>query len=415
MKYPSALFVVAASFFMFAGFAQAEDVSLTVSVQDDGSELRSFTIPTTDEAGGAELTVTDLGSDGVPEIIVSLGFGSEAIVAVYDQHGDRIMDFSAYHEGMQTGVTTTACDITGDGVKEIITGTQYGGGPHIRTFSNYGEVIDDGFFAYDESFRGGVSVSCADIDNDGSNELVTSPGPTGGPHVKIWNWNGSSWDLEQEFFAFDASETSGVIPLALGGELYLALRDSDLPVMKYQNNIMSSYLGRVGVITSLYKTDSGVTYTTDSYRASGDLDLDGNLEVLSTQTRNLFSGYTDTKRIVVDLSEQRLYAYESGILRNSFLISSGLNNATPVGEHNILAKVPYVHYAWFYGSGSSSNYDLGIVPYNLRFYPHIYIHYAYWHDNFGQPMSRGCVNVNLENMMWIYNWADEGIPVEVKT
>jgi hypothetical protein len=36
-----------------------------------------------------------------------------------------------------------------------------------------------------------------------------------------------------------------------------------------------------------------------------------------------------------------------------------------------------------------------------------YIHGAFWHDNFGQPMSGGCVNVAYENMEPLYNWADE--------
>ena len=138
-------------------------------------------------------------------------------------------------------------------------------------------------------------------------------------------------------------------------------------------------------------------------------------QLFFTSGRYLFDETTIEQRIEVDVSEQRLYAFERGIMRNSFLISSGKNNATPLGTHNVLAKLPLVHYAWFYGDGSPKNYDLGWIPYNLRFAPHIYIHYAPWHNNFGHPMSRGCVNVNLANMQWVYAWSQEGTIVEIKS
>lgn len=120
------------------------------------------------------------------------------------------------------------------------------------------------------------------------------------------------------------------------------------------------------------------------------------------------------KFITVNLAQQRLRAYENGRLVNTFLVSSGRYGYwTRKGMHSVLAKVPVVHYAWVYAPGSPENYDLGDVPYNLRIYPHTYIHYAYWHNNFGNPMSHGCVNVNAANMKWVYRWADQGVPVLV--
>jgi hypothetical protein len=86
---------------------------------------------------------------------------------------------------------------------------------------------------------------------------------------------------------------------------------------------------------------------------------------------DLFNDGESVKKIIINMEEQRLYVYEYGILRNSFLITSGLNNATPLGNHSVLAKVREVRSAWFYGSGSLLNYDLGWMPYNLRLYTHI--------------------------------------------
>ncbi|MFA6100259.1 MAG: L,D-transpeptidase [Patescibacteria group bacterium] len=132
--------------------------------------------------------------------------------------------------------------------------------------------------------------------------------------------------------------------------------------------------------------------------------------VYSSNPARLGSG----KFIDVSLSEQRIRAYENGKLVNTFLISTGNRRyPTPKGEFSVLAKLPVVRYQWSYGTDHPDNYDLGNVPYNLRVMPHKYIHYAYWHNNFGRVMSHGCINVNLANIKWVYRWADEGIPVSI--
>jgi lipoprotein-anchoring transpeptidase ErfK/SrfK len=148
---------------------------------------------------------------------------------------------------------------------------------------------------------------------------------------------------------------------------------------------------------------------------AADIDGDGSEEIITAEARPQFGDDRGAKSIVIDLSEQRLYAYENGLLSNTFLVSTARPPwTTPLGRHTVTAKVPLVHYAWYYGSSSSENYDLGWVPYNLKFFPHIYIHYAPWHNNFGHVMSHGCVNVALDNILWLYEWAEEKISVEVR-
>ena len=73
---------------------------------------------------------------------------------------------------------------------------------------------------------------------------------------------------------------------------------------------------------------------------------------------------------------------------------------TPEGEFKILDKVPVKHY----GGG---DFDYPNTKWNLHFttdYWRYYIHGAYWHDNFGQQMSHGCVNVDYEHMEPLYWW-----------
>lgn len=113
------------------------------------------------------------------------------------------------------------------------------------------------------------------------------------------------------------------------------------------------------------------------------------------------------KQILVDLSEQMTYAYEDGVLLRSFLVSTGLP-ATPtvVGDFNIYVKYRAVRMT---GPG----YDLPNVPYTMYFYAGYGLHGTYWHNNFGHPMSHGCVNLRTPDAEWLYNWAPVGTPVRV--
>ncbi|GAI33319.1 unnamed protein product, partial [marine sediment metagenome] len=78
-------------------------------------------------------------------------------------------------------------DLNGDGIKEIVTGAGVGGGPHIRVFNRFGDLINPGFFAYNKKFRGGVNVAVGDLNNDGKEEIVTGAGVGGGPQVRIFD------------------------------------------------------------------------------------------------------------------------------------------------------------------------------------------------------------------------------------
>ncbi len=416
--------------------------SLTVQIlSTDGTERSSFPIATGNEAGGAKVAAGDLGNDGVPEIIIANGLGNEPRVTVYREDGSEVGGFLAYEPTMGTGVTVAVCDPDGDGVNDIITGTQYGGGPQVRTFNNVGEIKEVGFFAYAETFRGGVNLACGDLDDDGEDELVTTPGPSGGPHVRIWKYSNDAWILNQEFFSFAQEERGGVVAAIHKGVLYTTLqRTTGNHVVK--SYVIHSPVQESAIVENHTTTTTGMIFVDDKLfttaedggfvantavvftatvpfgsvnAATADFDNDGIEEIIAVADRPFFDESTEAKRIEIDISDQRLYAYENGILANSFLISSGkLPFITPTGMTSVLAKLPYVDYTWSYGPGNPNNYSLGLVPWNLRIFPHIYIHYAYWHNNFGHPMSHGCVNVNLENIQWIYHWSSVGIPVEVR-
>ena len=78
-----------------------------------------------------------------------------------------------------------------------------------------------------------------------------------------------------------------------------------------------------------------------------------------------------------------------------------------------MRKLRWHDYVWSYGKDDVRNYNLPNVEYNLEFTRHFYIHHAYWHSNWGNPMSHGCVNAPYEGVEWTYNWAEVGTPVVV--
>ncbi|MFN3741248.1 MAG: L,D-transpeptidase [Anaerolineales bacterium] len=111
--------------------------------------------------------------------------------------------------------------------------------------------------------------------------------------------------------------------------------------------------------------------------------------------------------IEVDLSEQRLYAYEGETLVNSFLVSTGTwKYPTVTGTFRIYVKLRYADM-------SGPDYYLPDVPYVMYFYKGYGLHGTYWHNNFGTPMSHGCVNLSIPDAAWLYNWASVGTVVRV--
>lgn len=118
------------------------------------------------------------------------------------------------------------------------------------------------------------------------------------------------------------------------------------------------------------------------------------------------------KRIDIDISEQRLrYSYGEFGEQGSFLISSGKRgHATPQGAFSISRKLPVVRFSgWIDGRF----YDYPNTKWNLQFLPKYYIHGAYWHNAFGTPRSKGCINVAYADMEKLYAWADVGTVVTI--
>jgi lipoprotein-anchoring transpeptidase ErfK/SrfK len=115
----------------------------------------------------------------------------------------------------------------------------------------------------------------------------------------------------------------------------------------------------------------------------------------------------EARWIDVDLSEQLLTAYEGHTPVRTTLVSTGLvNTPTPEGQFRIWVKFRY-------DDMEGPGYYLANVPYVMYFYKGYGLHGVFWHANFGQPMSHGCVNLPTAEAEWLYNWADVGTLVNI--
>jgi hypothetical protein len=130
------------------------------------------------------------------------------------------------------------------------------------------------------------------------------------------------------------------------------------------------------------------------------------------------------KWIQINISQQMLYAYHGDTLISSSLVSTGLPpNQTQRGYFHVRLRFPQQDMAGFtdqtgevLGFGDAPP---GTVAYEVTDVPHILyfsmaaeaIHGAYWHNNFGQKMSHGCVNLPLDMAEWLYGWAPLGTEV----
>jgi lipoprotein-anchoring transpeptidase ErfK/SrfK len=110
------------------------------------------------------------------------------------------------------------------------------------------------------------------------------------------------------------------------------------------------------------------------------------------------------KWIDVGLTNQRLRAYEGNVLVFEAAVSRGLTNTPSVrGKLNIYWKLV--------GSDMAGRrYYLVGVGYTMYCYRGYALHGTYWHTNFGQPMSHGCINLRTEDGKWLFDWADPSLP-----
>ena len=117
------------------------------------------------------------------------------------------INFFAFDPSFRNGVAVASGDVTGSGVQALIGGAGPGGGPNVRVFDPTTLNQISSFFAFDQTSRGGVTVTARDLTGTGTDEVVVGNGPGGQPQVAVFNTAGTQ---QNSFLAFDAGFTGGV-------------------------------------------------------------------------------------------------------------------------------------------------------------------------------------------------------------
>ena len=113
------------------------------------------------------------------------------------------------------------------------------------------------------------------------------------------------------------------------------------------------------------------------------------------------------KWIEIILSEYKLIAWEGNTPLLTTIVAIGKpQTPTATGTFHIYLKYEYK-------AMSGPGYYLRGVPHTMFFDKGYAVHGAYWHSNWGNPMSHGCVNVNLTDAGWLYAWAPSGTKVVI--
>lgn len=141
-------------------------------------------------------------------IVTGAGAGGGPHVKLFDsQTGALKSELMAYNPQFTGGVRVALADVTGDGVADLITGPGPGGGPHVRVFDGVDYHVVREFMAFEPQFTGGVNVAAGDFDADGKADIVVTPDYGGGPVVRVFS--GATGSLLTEFLSYDASFRGG--------------------------------------------------------------------------------------------------------------------------------------------------------------------------------------------------------------
>jgi len=215
------------------------------AINGQGTPVNAFVVspnivnPTTPFAAPV-IAFGDVDGDGTADLVIANGAGDTPLVRIINgralqnsggvdlsklQPGQLLGQFFAYNPTFRGGVSIAVRaggkDSNGKIIPgEVVTGPGPGGGPNVGVWRLVGNtpVQVASFDAYEAEFRGGVTVAAGDINNDGTADIVVGTGPGGGPRVRVFTgkqaFTGARDTILLDFFAYNEAFRGGVLVAA---------------------------------------------------------------------------------------------------------------------------------------------------------------------------------------------------------
>ncbi len=279
--------------------------------------------------------------------------------------------------------------------------------------------------------RGGRSVPTPFTDTPA---LVRKSIPQGSvlAYTKAFEMNGQVWLLSSDLTVvpashmrpFRASRFEGVWLSETGAKLPIAwMRESDRPKLVRSSSGAFEKSGESWprlawvALTGKKETRAGRTYL--ETRDGAHWIARSDATVSKRRARPKYVGPKD-QWIVVSVSRGTLTAYQGDRPEFATLMSPGSGGVQPKGGDPVkLSTTPLGSYRVNWkdraagmspDKGDPTTFWISDVPWTMYFQAPFAIHAAFWHEEFGQPKSGGCINLSPRDARKLFDWAGPDIP-----
>lgn len=156
-------------------------------VNTKGKVIKKFALFPKSVRADVRTIITDLNGDGTEEIVAYTGAGQPARVRIFSTAGKLLGTFTVQTKSYRGGITVIAADLNGDGVKEIVAAPLSGKRAQVRIYTMRGALVK----AFTVSSIGTVSLASGDLDGDYDAELLVGTVGKSKAQIHVYNIQGT--------------------------------------------------------------------------------------------------------------------------------------------------------------------------------------------------------------------------------